>query len=103
MKSAKYKNEQRSLKNAGSKKMWDYVKDKLNQKSNNMVIKEILIDGAPCNIDGMKANEFNKVFSTDGTKVNESRVPPRHIHNIPQPSRNIESLFLESLSESEIF
>ena len=35
--------------------------------------------------------------------LNETRVPPRHIHNISQPSRNLESLFLEPVSESEIF
>ena len=82
--------------------MWNYVQDKLNQKTKNRHINEIMINGASCKDDHAKANAFNDFFSTVGSRLNQNMVPPIHMHNIPAISMNQAMLFLNPVSKAEI-
>jgi hypothetical protein len=73
------------------KKTWDLLKEVTFGKKNNTPVSELLINNNPCTDSFQIANEFNKFFSTIGSKISNSvpptdRPPESYIPNPPPDS-----------------
>ena len=102
LRTAKNKFDQRHLEKADTKKVWKYVNEKLDRKTKNQQINQILINLRMSNNNYEKANCFNEFYSTIVNKLNGNVVEPIVPHEIPDIKFNSHSLFLTPASENEV-
>lgn len=94
--------EQKHLMNADSKKLWNYVKVKLDVKSKEHKIGDIQVNNDKIQTDTEKANYFNEFFSNVVEQLQVNVVPPISYSDIPDIPMNAHSLFLHPTNELEI-
>lgn len=102
LRTAKHKHEQQSIQNFDSKKLWQYVNSKLNQKAKNTAIGIIKDNNQEYSNDYSKANVFNSFFSTVADNLTRNSTVPINLQEIPDIPFTQESLFLMPTNETEV-
>lgn len=102
LRTAKNKYEQKHIQKSDSKKLWQYVHSKLDQKPKNRQIEIIKENNEIINDDFAKANIFNEFFSTIAEKLNGSSIPPVNLQEAPTIPFNQNSLFITPTNDTEV-